>query len=88
MKHQNTRMNFELVSSDGLGEAVNAALPIDLEGELARIEKEYLAEALKRSGGVKKQAAQLLGLNFRSLRYRLKKYDLGLSWSSQIQQDD
>ncbi len=51
-------------------------LPIDLEGELARLEKDYLNRALAESGGVKKQAAELLGLNFRSFRYRLKKYGL------------
>ena len=50
--------------------------PIDLEAELARLEKDYLSRALAESGGVKKQAAELLGLNFRSFRYRLKKYGL------------
>lgn len=52
-------------------------LPIDLEGELSKIEQEYLLRALSHSGGGKKQAAQLLGLNFRSFRYRLKKYGMG-----------
>jgi two-component system, NtrC family, response regulator PilR len=51
-------------------------LPMDLEGELAKIERQLLLEALSRAGGVKKQAAHLLGLNFRSFRYRLKKYGL------------
>jgi len=51
-------------------------LPLDLEGELARIETKYLLQALEASGGLKKQAAELLGLNFRSFRYRLKKYGM------------
>lgn len=51
-------------------------LPINLESELARIERSYLMRALEESGGVKKQAAELLGLNFRSFRYRLKKYEM------------
>jgi transcriptional regulator with PAS, ATPase and Fis domain len=51
-------------------------LPIDLESELAGIEQKYLNLALEQSEGVRKRAAQLLGLNFRSLRYRLKKYGL------------
>ena len=35
------------------------------------------AEALDRTGGVRKRAADLLGISFRSLRYRLKKLGLG-----------
>ncbi len=51
-------------------------LPVDLEGVLSELEQKYLLEALAKSNGVKKEAAKLLGLNFRSLRYRLKKYDI------------
>lgn len=51
--------------------------PIDLEGELSKLERRYLTQALEQAGGIKKQAAQLLGLNFRSFRYRLKKYGMG-----------
>ena len=40
------------------------------------IEREYIMEALKRSSGVKKNAAELLGLSFRQFRYLLKKYDI------------
>jgi len=36
-------------------------------------ERELLREALECSGGVKKRAAQLLGISFRSFRYRLEK---------------
>ena len=32
-----------------------------------------LREALERTGGVKKKAAQLLAISFRSFRYRLEK---------------
>ena len=52
-------------------------LPINLEEELAKMEMSYLKKALEQSSGVKKNAAEMLGLNFRSFRYRLKKYDLG-----------
>ncbi len=51
-------------------------LPTNLDEELAKIEMNYLKSALEETGGAKKQAAQLLGLNFRSFRYRLKKYGL------------
>jgi two-component system, NtrC family, response regulator PilR len=48
----------------------------DLELHVQGIEKEYIAEALKRAGGVKKNAAELLGLSFRQFRYLLKKYEV------------
>lgn len=51
-------------------------LPVDLESILEGVERRYLTLALRMSGGIKKDAAELLGLNFRSLRYRLKKYGL------------
>ncbi len=40
------------------------------------IERGYLAEALKRAGGVQVKAAELLGMSFRSFRYYVKKYNL------------
>ena len=49
---------------------------IDLEQHVQHIEREYIAEALKRAGGVKVKAAELLGMSFRSFRYYMKKYNL------------
>jgi two-component system response regulator PilR (NtrC family) len=48
----------------------------DLEGHVQHIEREYIAEALRRAGGVKVKAAELLGMSFRSFRYYTKKYNL------------
>ncbi len=48
-----------------------------LERHLDELERRFLQESLKRSGGVKMRAAELLGLTFRSLRYRLAKHGLG-----------
>ena len=64
--------------------AAGAAVPtenfpdngFDLEQHVQHIEREYIAEALKRAGGVKVKAAELLGMCFRSFRYYMKKYDL------------
>ncbi|TYO99941.1 two-component system response regulator PilR (NtrC family) [Geothermobacter ehrlichii] len=50
---------------------------LDLERYLADIEKEILLKALDRTGGVRKKAAELLGISFRSMRYRLAKFGLG-----------
>lgn len=49
---------------------------VDLESILDDIEKSYLMEAMEKSAGIKKKAAELLNLSFRSLRYRLKKHQL------------
>ena len=49
---------------------------LDLDRYLGQIEKKLLLEALERTSGVKTEAARLLGLNFRSFRYRLSKYAL------------
>ncbi|MBI3620974.1 MAG: sigma-54-dependent Fis family transcriptional regulator [Nitrospirae bacterium] len=49
---------------------------IDLEAMVSQLERKLLLQALDRTGGVKKRAAQLLGLNFRSFRYRLEKYGI------------
>lgn len=51
--------------------------PINLEDMLESLEKKFLIEALNQTDGKKKEASKLLNLNFRSFRYRLKKYDLG-----------
>ena len=55
------------------------ALPesgFDLEAHVQGIERGYIAEALKRAGGVQVKAAELLGMSFRSFRYYVKKYNL------------
>jgi len=49
---------------------------IDLDQTLNAYERSLIREALERSGGVKKRAAQLLGISFRSFRYRLEKLGL------------
>jgi two-component system response regulator PilR (NtrC family) len=57
-----------------------SALPpagLDLQAHLDAIEKTLLVQALERTGGVKTEAARLLSLTFRSLRYRLAKFGIG-----------
>jgi len=46
---------------------------VDLEALVAEHERSLLEAALVQSKGVKKQAARLLGISFRSFRYRLEK---------------
>jgi len=47
-----------------------------LEALLENLEKGYLLKALEKTGGAKKKAAELLGMTFRSFRYRLAKFGL------------
>jgi two-component system response regulator PilR (NtrC family) len=44
---------------------------------LTEVERRFLLQALERTGGVRTSAARLLGISFRSFRYRLAKHGLG-----------
>ena len=52
---------------------------VDLDKILGQIEKELLIKGIHHADGVKKKAAKLLGITFRSMRYRVDKYGLGSS---------
>jgi two-component system response regulator PilR (NtrC family) len=58
----------ELVPSNIPDEGLN------LEALLENAEKALLQKAMDKAGGVKTEAAKLLGLSFRSFRHRLQKY--------------
>lgn len=49
---------------------------IDLEKVVEDLERTLLLKALDKTRGIKKKAAELLHINFRSMRYRLEKYGL------------
>src|SRR5439155_5019676 len=49
---------------------------VALEQLVADYERELIGKALEHTGGVRKSAAKLLGISFRSLRYRLAKLGL------------
>lgn len=51
---------------------------LDLDKVVGQIEKELLVKAIHAAGGVKKKAAKLLKISFRSMRYRIEKYNLGV----------
>jgi two-component system, NtrC family, response regulator PilR len=65
--------------SSGVKREIPTDLPpegLDLEHLINGLERDFLVKALARTGGIKKQAARLLGLNSRSFRYRLDKYGI------------
>jgi len=47
-----------------------------LDAVVDRLEKELLLKALERAGGNKTEAAKLLNISFRSMRYRLDKHGI------------
>ncbi len=49
---------------------------VDLDRLIADYERAWVQKALDKTGGVRKKAAQLLGITFRSMRYRLEKLGL------------
>jgi DNA-binding NtrC family response regulator len=55
-----------------------ADLPANLDEELARLERGYLVEALRRAGGVQVKAAETLGISERSFWHRVRKYDINI----------
>jgi two-component system response regulator PilR (NtrC family) len=59
---------------DTLGNQIrwNAA-GVDLETILSSVEREFILKALEQTQGVKKEAAKLLKITMRSIRYRLEK---------------
>ncbi|OGP93833.1 MAG: Fis family transcriptional regulator [Deltaproteobacteria bacterium RBG_16_54_18] len=47
---------------------------IDLNKVVEDLEKAFILKALEQTGGIKKKAAEILGMNFRAMRYKLAKY--------------
>lgn len=47
---------------------------VDFESEIAEVEKRYLVEALSQAGGVRRGAAELLHMTYRSFRHYAKKH--------------
>ena len=51
---------------------------MDLEETLASIERSLIFDALRRTSGNQTDAAELLGISFRSIRYKIQKYGIDL----------
>ena len=75
-----TLSSFKQTQVQSKSESVSLTMPqegIDLDNVLGQLEKDLLQQALERTRGAKQKAAELLGIRFRSFRYRLAKYGLG-----------
>ena len=65
----------------GHGRALREDAPLaerelNLRDALNKLERELLLEAHRRAGGVRKEAAHLLGIDPRNLSYYMRKHDL------------
>ncbi len=60
---------------------------VDLENIIGHIEKELIVKAIHKANGVKKKAAKLLGITFRSMRYRIRKYNLHGPGDEELEED-
>ena len=56
-----------------------ASKEMNLDQQLAELEKGIIIDALKQSAGIQKKAAETLGIKERSLWHRIKKYDIDVS---------
>jgi two-component system response regulator PilR (NtrC family) len=67
------------------------SLPEDgckLDDVLSELERRLLVESLERTGGLRKAAADLLGISFRSIRYRLAKHGLDAGVDGALEGED
>jgi len=65
--HEENLPDFVHMPSEGL----------DFDRIITDMEKSLLLKALEKSGWVKKEAARILNMSFRSFRYKLSKYEIG-----------
>ena len=55
-------------------DADSSERPPNIDAQLKAIERQLIEDALRQTGGVQVRAAELLGINQRSLWHRIKKY--------------
>ncbi len=60
---------------------------VNLDAVLGEVERRLILDALERTHGVRKSAAKLLGVTFRSLRYRLEKLGLDVGESAEDERE-
>jgi len=71
--------NYKIEPLKIITEPLKSDIPsegLNLEDYISKIEKDIILNALEKTGWVKKKAAELLNMSFRSFRYKLQKYDI------------
>jgi two-component system response regulator PilR (NtrC family) len=60
---------------------------VDLDKIIGQIEKELIIKSIHQANGIKKRAAKLLNITFRSMRYRIEKYNLGTVGDDELDEE-
>ena len=66
-------------ATEGLTQGPEAILPRSIDERMDEVERGLIIEALSRSGGVQVKAAEILGINQRSLWHRIKKLGIDVN---------
>ncbi|OGP53877.1 MAG: Fis family transcriptional regulator [Deltaproteobacteria bacterium RBG_13_52_11] len=75
-RHIRSYLNERMISKSIPPSLEIPAEGLDLNKVVEDLEKAFILKALEHTGGIKKKAAEILGMNFRAMRYKLAKYDL------------
>jgi len=68
-------------AGSGEGSEGTYRYPLSPQGiNLEEVEREFILQAMEMSGGVIAKAAKLLGLSYRTLQYRLEKFQIRREW--------
>ena len=69
--------NLDLLPAPAAATEAGGSRELNLREALTRLERDLLLEAQRRAGGVRKEAARLLGIDPRNFAYYLRKHRLG-----------
>jgi len=69
----------QVVGKGASEDALHGSGTMLLDDTLARIEKRLIIDALRKTGGVQSRAAEMLGINERSMWHRVKKYGIDVN---------
>jgi two-component system response regulator AtoC len=74
---------WEVLHGHGMTATPSPQVPQDLDAEMERLERSFIIEALKGTGGVQVRAAERLGISERSFWHRVKKLGIRIDRSVQ-----
>ncbi|HRS97538.1 MAG TPA: helix-turn-helix domain-containing protein, partial [Smithella sp.] len=68
-----------------MGNRLNISADLSLDEKLNLMEKELIIDALRKTGGIQVKAADILGINQRSLWHRIKKLQIDIGTIKNLQ---
>lgn len=76
---KDNELNINDLNSAGVPASPNDSIPTNYPLSLEEGERDLILRALERAGGIRKDAAKLLGISRRSLYYKIKKFGIETS---------